>query len=201
MAGLGGGKSGGEPEVRYRGDTAIMDYVVRAAMQAPDPRGTAAVILAGAFPSDGGFVAGCVGCSEDDLPGLLVAARRRLRRDRVATITEPVEALRRLRSTWTEGDRGAVAELLSPDVALYAVGRLHSGCLRLPVHGSREVAQLLSDIMGSEPPAPELRLVDRSAWLVLQRDELMVALPAIEVHRGSVRGVWLVDRPGTRRCR
>ncbi|MFD2797104.1 hypothetical protein ACFS27_26335 [Promicromonospora vindobonensis] len=175
---------------------AILEYVVRAAMQSLEPRETAALILHGAFPHDTGFVAKFVGCSESDLPGLLATARTRLRRDRAATVTEPIRALRRLRSAWLDGDRGAaVAELFSSDVEIFTNGGPDSGRLRVPVHGPREVAALLNDIVGDEPPALELTFVDRVPWLVGRYDQLTVGFLAAEVLQESVRQVWLVAGP------
>jgi hypothetical protein len=174
---------------------AILEYVVRAAMQSLEPREAAALILHGAFPYDEGFVAKFVGCSESDLPGLLATARTRLRRDRAATVTEPIRALRRLRSAWLGGDRSAVAELFASDVEIFTNGDQDSGRLRVPVYGSREVAALLNDIVGDEPPALELTFVDRVPWLVGRYDQLTVAFLAAEVLEESVRQVWLVAGP------
>lgn len=177
------------------GDLAILEYVVRAAMQSIEPRETAALILHGAFPHDPGFVATFVGCSEGDLPALLATARARLRRDRAALVTEPIRALRRLRSAWLGGDRGAVAEIFSPDVEIFTDGGPDSGRLRIPVRGSRKVAALLNDIVGDDPPALELAFVDRVPWLVGRYDQLAVGFLAAEVLHASVRQVWLVAGP------
>ncbi|WP_275006211.1 hypothetical protein [Promicromonospora iranensis] len=176
---------------------AILEYVIRAAMQSIEPRETAALILHGAFPHDTRFVARFVGCSEGDLPGLLASARARLRRDRATTVTEPIRALRRLRSAWLEGDRGAVAELLSSDVEIFTDGGPDSRRLRIPVHGSWEVAALLNDIVGDDPPALELTFVDRVPWLIGRYDQLTVGFLAAEVLKESVRQVWLVAGPDT----
>jgi len=154
-------------------DAAICEYVVRVAMQSLE----------------------LLDCAEGDLPALLAAARTRLRRDRTATVTEPVTAFRRLRAVWLEGDRGAMVELFSSDVEIVTVGGPDSRRLRLPVRGSRDVAALLTDIMSDEPPVPELMLVDRVPWLIGRIDRLVVGLLAAEVFCESVRQVWLVDGP------
>lgn len=191
------GRTNAGPSVERDGDMAILEYVMRAAMQSIEPRETAALILHGVFPHDAGFVARFVDCSEGDLPGLLATARARLRRDRAATVTEPIRALRRLRSAWLAGDRDAVAVLFSPDVAIFTDGGPGSGRLRIPVHGSREIAALLNDIVGDDPPALELTFVDRVPWLIGRYDQLTVGFLAAEVLHESVRQIWLVAGPDT----
>ena len=186
-------------------DAAILDYVLRAALHALGPQEAAALILHGAFPHDTGFVATFVGCSEEDLTGLVATARARLRRDRAATVTEPITALRRLQSAWRGGDRGEFTELLSADVEVFTDGGPGGERLRVPVRGSREVAALLIDIVGGEPPALELAVVGGVPWLIGRYDELVVGLLAAEVLRESVRQVWLypgadhraLPRPGS----
>jgi hypothetical protein len=195
MRGRRDGRTDARPSLERDGDIAILEYVVSAAMQSIEPRETAALILHGAFPHDKGLVAEFVGCSEGDLPGLLAAARTRLRRDRAAMVTEPVKALRRLRSAWRAGDPGAVSELFSSDVQIFTDGGPDAGRLRVPVHGSGEVAALLNDIVGDDPPLLDLTFVDRVPWLIGRYDQLTVGFLAAEVLHGSVRQVWLVAGP------
>lgn len=189
------GRTNTGPSPERDGDMAVLEYVVSAAMQSLEPRETAALILHGAFPRDTGFVAQFVGCAEGDLPGLLATARKRLRRDRATTVTEPIRALRRLRSAWLEGDRNAVVELFSSDVEIFTNGGPESGRIRVPVEGSTEVAALLNDIVGDEPPALELTFIDRVPWLIGRYDQLTVGFLVAEVLQESVRQVWLVAGP------
>lgn len=176
-------------------DAAILDYVLRAALRALGPQEAAALLLHGAFPHDTALVATFVGCSEEDLAGVVATARARLRRDRAALVTEPIRALRRLRSAWRGGDNEAVVGLLSADVEVFTDGGPGAGRLRVPVRGSREVAALLIDIVGGEPPALELAVVGGVPWLIGRYDELAVGFLAAEVLHESVTQVWLVAGP------
>jgi hypothetical protein len=176
-------------------DAAILEHVLHAALLAHGAQGAAALLLHCAFPHDTGFVATFVGCSEDDLAGLVATARARLRCDRAALVTEPIRALRHLRSAWRGGENEAVTELLSADVEVFAADGLGAGGLRVPVRGSREVAALLIDIVGGEPPALELAVVGGVPWLVGRYEELAVGFLAAEVLHESVTQVWLVAGP------
>jgi RNA polymerase sigma factor (sigma-70 family) len=117
---------------------------------------------------------------------LAVSARRRVGDARPPTTS----------TAWQAKDIGALVQLLDPDAVATSDGGGLVTALPVPLHGGEPIARFLAGLLTG---APELALLERTVngrpGLVVQVDDTVQAVLALDVEDDRVTRIWAVRNP------
>ena len=194
------GRTGGtpaDPADRVTLDESInMAFLV--VLESMTPAERVAFILHDVFRYPFTEVAEIVGRTPAACRQLASSARRRIRASQApaAPRTERAEVVRAFKRAWEEKDIDALIGLLDPDATAIAdSGGLVSAELR-PIEGGEQVAHAFVDLVERVPNLLILeRAVNGQPGLVIQQDDLTVAVIAFDVSGARLKHIWAVRNP------
>jgi RNA polymerase sigma factor (sigma-70 family) len=143
-------------------------------------------------------VAGIVGRTPAACRQLAVSARRRVREARppVAPPARHAGVVRDFKEAWQAKDIAALVRLLDPNAVATSDGGGLVTALPEPLHGGEPIARLLAGLVTG---APGLALVERTVngrpGLVVQVDDTVEAVLALDVEGDRVTRIWAVRNP------
>ncbi|MFJ9149816.1 RNA polymerase sigma factor SigJ [Streptomyces sp. NPDC102270] len=129
---------------------------------------------------------------------LAVSARRRVREGRppVAPPTHHAGVVRNFKEAWQAKDIAALVRLLDPNAVATSDGGGVVTALPVPLHGGEPIARFLAGLVTG---APELVLLERTVngrpGLVVQVDDTVEAVLALDVEDDRVTRIWAVRNP------
>jgi RNA polymerase sigma-70 factor (ECF subfamily) len=129
---------------------------------------------------------------------LAVSARRRVREGRppVAPPTRHAGVVRNFKEAWQAKDIAALVRLLDPNAVATSDGGGVVTALPVPLHGGEPIARFLAGLVTG---APELTLLERTVngrpGLVVQVDDTVEAVLALDVEDDRVTRIWAVRNP------
>ncbi|WP_069763437.1 RNA polymerase sigma factor SigJ [Streptomyces sp. LUP47B] len=129
---------------------------------------------------------------------LAVSARRRVREARPPTTSTARHAgvVRDFKEAWQAKDIGALVQLLDPNAVATSDGGGLVTALPVPLHGGEPIARFLAGLVTG---APELALLERTVngrpGLVVQVDDTVEAVLALDVEDDRVTRIWAVRNP------
>ncbi|MEU7742290.1 RNA polymerase sigma factor SigJ [Nonomuraea sp. NPDC049158] len=167
-------------------------------LESMTPAERVALVLHDVFRYSFAEVAEIVGRSPAACRQLASSARRRLGASRAPATPAARQAgiVRDFKQAWEAKDIDALIGLLDPDAtAIGDGGGLVSAELH-PIEGSEQVARYCVDVVGM---APDLTILERTVngqpGLVLQLDDVTVAVMAFEVTGDRIKHIWGVRNP------
>ncbi|MCX5258214.1 RNA polymerase sigma factor SigJ [Streptomyces canus] len=129
---------------------------------------------------------------------LAVSARRRVGEARPPTTSTARHAgvVRDFKEAWQAKDIGALVQLLDPNAVVTSDGGGLVTALPVPLHGGEPIARFLAGLLTG---APGLALVERTVngrpGLVVQVDDTVQAVLALDVEDDRVTRIWAVRNP------
>ncbi|MGW0545984.1 RNA polymerase sigma factor SigJ [Streptomyces altiplanensis] len=195
-----GGRPGGrtaDPADHVTLDESItMAFLI--VLESMTPAERVAFVLHDVFRYSFAEVAEIVGRTPAACRQLASSARRRLRASRAPATpaAQRADVVRRFKQAWDAKDIDALIGLLDPGVTAVSDG---GGLVRAalhPVEGSEQVARYLVDLSGRAPGLALLeRTVNGQPGLVLQLDDVTVAVMSFDVTGDRIKNIWGVRNP------
>jgi RNA polymerase sigma-70 factor (ECF subfamily) len=129
---------------------------------------------------------------------LAVSARRRVGEARPPTTSTARHAgvVRDFKEAWQAKDIDALVQLLDPDAVATSDGGGLVTALPVPLHGGEPIARFLAGLLTVAPePALLERTVNGRPGLVVQVDDTVQAVLALDVEDDRVTRIWAVRNP------
>ncbi|MFG2726705.1 RNA polymerase sigma factor SigJ [Streptomyces canus] len=129
---------------------------------------------------------------------LAVSARRRVGEARPPTTSTARHAgvVRNFKEAWQAKDIGALVQLLDPNAVATSDGGGLVTALPVPLHGGEPIARFLAGLLTRAPePALVERTVNGRPGLVVQVDDTVQAVLALDVEDERVTRIWAVRNP------
>jgi RNA polymerase sigma factor (sigma-70 family) len=162
------------------------------------PAERVAFILHDVFRYSFAEVAEIVGRTPAACRQLAYSARRRVRASR-APATPPAQragVVRAFKQAWEAKDIDALIGLLDPDATVIADGGGLVPATIRPIEGGEQIARFLVGLAGRRPKLAILeRTVNGQPGLVAQRDDVTVAVYALDVAGDQITHIWVVLNP------
>ncbi|WP_184579538.1 RNA polymerase sigma factor SigJ [Streptomyces zagrosensis] len=197
-----GGRTGDPADHVTLDESITMAFLI--VLESMTPAERVAFVLHDVFRYSFAEVADIVGRTPAACRQLASSARRRLRASHTpatATATATATAqhagvIGEFKQAWAAKDIDALVSLLDPGVtAIGDGGGLVSAALR-PIEGSEHVARYLVDLAGEVPNLAMLeRTVNGQPGLVLQMDDVAVAVMSFGVSNDRITHIWGVRNP------
>lgn len=104
--------------------------------------------------------------------------------------------VRDFKEAWQAKDIGALVQLLDPNAVATSDGGGLVTALPAPLHGGEPIARFLAGLFtGSPEPALLERAVNGKPGLVVQVDDTVQAVLALDVEDDRVTRIWAVRNP------
>ncbi|MFG2459023.1 RNA polymerase sigma factor SigJ [Streptomyces sp. NPDC048523] len=167
-------------------------------LESMTPAERVAFVLHDVFRYPFAEVAEIVGRTPAACRQLAVSARRRVREGRppVAPPTRHAGVVRNFKEAWQAKDIAALVRLLDPNAVATSDGGGVVTALPVPLHGGEPIARFLAGLVTG---APELALLERTVngrpGLVVQVDDTVEAVLALDVEGDRVTRIWAVRNP------
>ncbi|MET9455295.1 RNA polymerase sigma factor SigJ [Streptomyces canus] len=167
-------------------------------LESMTPAERVAFVLHDVFRYPFADVAEIVGRTPAACRQLAVSARRRVREARPTTTSTAGHAgvVRDFKEAWQAKDIGALVQLLDPNAVATSDGGGLVTALPVPLHGGEPIARFLAGLVTG---APGLALVERTVngrpGLVVQVDDTVQAVLALDVEDDRVTRIWAVRNP------
>ncbi|WP_326665029.1 RNA polymerase sigma factor SigJ [Streptomyces canus] len=167
-------------------------------LESMTPAERVAFVLHDVFRYPFADVAEIVGRTPAACRQLAVSARRRVHEARPPTTSSARHAgvVRDFKEAWQAKDIGALVQLLDPNAVATSDGGGLVTALPAPLHGGEPIARFLAGLFtGSPEPALLERAVNGKPGLVVQVDDTVQAVLALDVEDDRVTRIWAVRNP------